>query len=176
MQEVVAQGAHRASPGAGQEPDRAGEVIERPASVVKELVENALDAGARAIRVDSRRRRRARARRRRRLRHARDGLELAFARTRPASSRRRDLEHIATLGFRGEALASIGSVARCSLSRAQRRARSERGSSAKVRAAAGARSRGASRTLIEVRDCSSTRPRAGASSRPRRPSSAVRST
>jgi DNA mismatch repair protein MutL len=95
----------------------AGEVVDRPASVVKELLENALDAGATRIKVE------VEAGGRRLIRISdngcgmnRDDALLAFERH--ATSKLRtadDLLKIATLGFRGEALPSIASVARVSL-------------------------------------------------------------
>jgi DNA mismatch repair protein MutL len=132
----------------------AGEVVERPASVAKELVENAIDAGAGRIEV------RSEAGGRALLLVVDDGAgmhpdSLALAVERHATSKLQDdaLIEIATLGFRGEALPSIGSVARLRLTSRPEGAPTawsllvEGGAQGEVQPAAGAKG-----TRVEVRD------------------------
>jgi len=133
----------------------AGEVVERPASLVKELIENALDAGARSIDVD------VEAGGSRLVRILDDGHgiaadELPLAVQRHATSKIGNLEDLAairTLGFRGEALPSIGSVARLRI--ASRAVGSSQGAEVRVEGgeispvAPSPQPRG---TLVEVRD------------------------
>lgn len=99
----------------------AGEVIERPASVVKELVENSMDAGANQIFIDIE----GAGSQLIRVRDNGEGIhqdDLALALSRHATSKlhtSEQLSHIASLGFRGEALPSIASISQLSLSSRQ---------------------------------------------------------
>jgi DNA mismatch repair protein MutL len=133
----------------------AGEVIERPASVAKELIENALDAGARHMTVDVERGGIGL------LRVRDDGAGLAQGELRLALARHatskiaslEDLERVMTLGFRGEALPSIASVSRLRIASRPAAARS----GAEIEAADGrvGRPRPAAHpagTTVEVRD------------------------
>ncbi|HVK52142.1 MAG TPA: DNA mismatch repair endonuclease MutL [Pseudoxanthomonas sp.] len=133
----------------------AGEVVERPASVVKELVENALDAGARRVDIELE----DGGIRLIRIRDDGSGIaaeELPLAVSRHATSKIAsldDLEAVATLGFRGEALPSIASISRFSLS--SRRAVDAHGAVLRVeggKAAAVAPAAHAVGTTVEVRD------------------------
>ena len=130
----------------------AGEVVERPASVVKELVENALDAGASEVRVE------LEAGGKRRIVVADDGSGMGrddalLAFDRHATSKIasfEDLQRVGTLGFRGEALASIAAVARVEVMTAEAAGEGQRvrieGGRVKV-AEPAARARG---TTVEV--------------------------
>lgn len=133
----------------------AGEVVERPASVVKELVENALDAGATRIDIDLE----EGGVRLIRIRDDGGGIaadELPLAVARHATSKISsldDLEAVATLGFRGEALPSIASVSRFALT--SRRPGEEHGASLPVeggRLGAVAPKSHPPGTTVEVRD------------------------
>ena len=107
----------------------AGEVVERPASVIKELVENSLDAGAKNITVE------IRGGGATYIRVTDDGCGMApedagIAFLRHATSKLHDekgLEAISTMGFRGEALAAISSVSKIELNTRRRGPRRARG-------------------------------------------------
>ena len=133
----------------------AGEVVERPSSVVKELVENALDAGAKRIAISI-------TQGGRKLVAVQDdgcGMtkdDAVLSLERQATSKIRDvtdIEEIDTLGFRGEAIPSIASVSRFTLT--TRRADSDEGTLVQVNAGTLAEVRSAgcpAGTLVEVRD------------------------
>ena len=139
----------------------AGEVVERPASVVKELVENAVDAGSSAVVVEIRRGGMGM------IRVTDNGCgiapeELPTAFLRHATSKLRteeDLGKIGTLGFRGEALAAISAVSRVDLqnriwNRLQKR--NQRRNPWSVQMPQGSVSDGASRQLYPDRICPDT--------------------
>jgi DNA mismatch repair protein MutL len=133
----------------------AGEVIERPASIVKELIENSLDAGASRIEIDIERGGIGLVR----VRDDGRGIEsqeLPLALARHATSKIAsldDLEAVTTLGFRGEALPSMGSVSRLRI--LSRTASADHGSEIAIEGGAQASPRPAAHptgTTVEVRD------------------------
>jgi DNA mismatch repair protein MutL len=159
----------------------AGEVVERPAAALKEILENSLDAGATEIQIDLEQGGI------KRIRVADNGCgiardELALALTRHATSKiasLADLEQVASLGFRGEALASIAAIARVQL--ASRSANSDHTGAEhawEVRVEGGrlgepARRRAPPAPRSTSRTCSSTRRRGASFSRPRPPNTPI---
>ena len=154
----------------------AGEVVERPASVVKELVENSLDAGADSVHIDIQ----AGGQKLIRIRDNGGGIgreELALALSRHATSKISsldDLEAVASLGFRGEALPSIASVARLTLCSATPdsdsawQVEADNGAITEPRPAAHPQG-----TTVEVHDLFTTRPHGVVSCEQRGPNSAM---
>ena len=147
--------AIRVLPGELVDQIAAGEVIERPASVVKELIENSLDAGASRIEIDIERGGTGLVR----VRDDGRGIEaqeLPLALARHATSKitsLEDLEAVTTLGFRGEALPSIGSVSRLRI--LSRQASADRGAEIAVEGGGAVQLRPAAHptgTTVEVRD------------------------